>query len=74
MIIIGASGHAKVVLDIAKLNNIDILGIYDDNPNIEKLNNIKVFHPLSEIPKESEVIFAIGSNKIRKKYLYSILI
>ena len=67
MIIIGASGHAKVVLNIAKLNNIDILGIYDDNPNIEKLNNITVFHHLSEIPKESEVIFAIGNNKIRQK-------
>lgn len=72
MIIIGASGHGKVVLDIAKLNNIDILGIYDDNPNIKKLNNIKVFHPLSEISKESEVIFVIGGNKIRQKNIFTV--
>ena len=33
----GAGGHAKVILDILKSNNITVSEIFDDNPDIEQL-------------------------------------
>ena len=33
MYLYGASGHAKVIIDILKDNNISIEGLYDDNAN-----------------------------------------
>ena len=34
VLIIGASGHARVCLDIIKANNIEIIGLFDDNPHL----------------------------------------
>ena len=32
MYLYGASGHAKVIMDILRANNIEIEGLIDDNP------------------------------------------
>lgn len=67
MNIYGASGHAKVIIDIAKSNGIAIEKIYDDNSNIHFLNENEVVHVISEEMKASETVIAIGSNTIRHK-------
>ncbi len=69
MNIYGASGHAKVIIDIAKSNGIAIETIFDDNSEIKFLDEKEVVHLISEEMKASETIIAIGNNKIRFKVL-----
>lgn len=66
MIIYGASGHAKVIIDIIKSANshsIDL--IVDDNPAIKSLLNYKVEHQLNDNIQDQEMVLAIGKNHIR---------
>jgi sugar O-acyltransferase (sialic acid O-acetyltransferase NeuD family) len=69
MHIIGASGHAKVIVDILKLNGLAISGVWDDNNELTSFlgyplsGNIHDFsHSINE-----PVIIAIGNNKVRRK-------
>jgi acetyltransferase EpsM len=65
--IFGASGHAKVVLDILLTNGISITSIVDDNPTVPNLLNIPIIYSKDFILKETdEFIIAIGENSIRK--------
>jgi sugar O-acyltransferase (sialic acid O-acetyltransferase NeuD family) len=66
MIVIGASGHAKVILDILYESRIVTTNIYDDDSSIKSLNGFRVESPIPILPSNSECIFAIGNNKIRK--------
>lgn len=60
----GASGHAKVVKDIAKLAYIDVPCLIDDNPNITELDGLKVVHSAVGF---SPLIVTIGDCQIRRK-------
>lgn len=60
----GASGHAKVVMDIAKLAKMDIPCLIDDNPQVNELAGLPVVHSAEGL---SPVIVTIGDCKIRKK-------
>ncbi|TVZ28357.1 acetyltransferase EpsM [Gillisia sp. Hel_I_86] len=71
MNIYGASGHGKVIIDIAESNNISIDQIFDDNKNIEFLNKRAVVHVLNQRLLDADTIIAIGNNKIRKKIVDS---
>ncbi|WP_233861329.1 acetyltransferase [Tenacibaculum piscium] len=64
----GASGHGKVIKDIAINNNIEVLTFVDDNPKLEVLHNISVIKS-SEIKSvdTENFIISIGNNEIRKK-------
>ncbi|WP_316838237.1 acetyltransferase [Pedobacter nutrimenti] len=67
MHIIGASGHAKVIIDTLVLNKQDILGIWDDNEDLKVLDfavngNVSAFK--NQIGQK--VVIAIGNNKTRK--------
>ncbi len=64
MYLYGASGHAKVIIDILKSTNIHVDGLIDDNPNINELGGFPVFHNVKD---NSQIIISIGSNIIRKK-------
>lgn len=64
MIIYGASGHSKVIIDIAETCGEKIDYIVDDNPNIKELLGYKVHRNSG---KYDEIIIAIGSCKIREK-------
>jgi sugar O-acyltransferase (sialic acid O-acetyltransferase NeuD family) len=64
MYLYGASGHAKVIIDILKSQGKDILGLIDDNPSINELLGYKVYHNLGNL---SPLIISIGDNKTRKK-------
>ena len=68
MILIGASGHAKVIIDILEKSKEEIGFLIDSNPTITELMGYQV---LNDFPKDStlqeEFIIAIGSNAIRKR-------
>ena len=68
MILYGASGHAKVIIDILEAMGIEVSELFDDNNSLEKLQNIKV-----SIPRETteKLIISIGNNRIRKKIVES---
>ena len=64
MYLYGASGHAKVIMDILKDNGIDIDGLVDDNPELNELLGYPVYHQRKDL---SPMIVSIGNNSIRKK-------
>ena len=64
--IFGASGHAKVIIDIAKSLNIDIDTIFDDDENIKSIHNFAVEHTRDFENYKSPFVIAVGNNKIRK--------
>lgn len=65
--IFGASGHAKVVLDILLTNALPVKSILDDHPTVPYLFDIPVIHSKDFTLKNAdEFIIAIGENSIRK--------
>lgn len=64
----GASGHGKVIADLVKEANYEVVAFFDDNPKDEKLLSIPVYHSskLEELNSEG-VILSVGNNKVRKK-------
>ncbi|MBV8328651.1 acetyltransferase [Chryseobacterium sp.] len=65
MYLFGASGHGKVIVDIAETLGIKITGFIDHDISKTECYNIPV---LSTIPNPmNEVIISIGNNSVRKK-------
>lgn len=64
MYLYGASGHAKVIIDILKSQNRVIEGLVDDNETINDLLGYPVNQHKGDF---NPVIISIGDNKIRKK-------
>jgi acetyltransferase EpsM len=65
----GASGHAKVILDIINSNNEVINGVFDDDLKKKPFYNIKFFESYyenSEIENDAKFIISIGNNQLRK--------
>lgn len=60
----GASGHAKVVKNIAKLAYVDVPFLIDDNPNVNELDGLKVVHSSEGL---SPLIVTIGDCQIRRR-------
>ncbi len=68
MYLLGASGHAKVIIDILKSQHIKISGLFDDNPNLKLLLEYPVLGKFSlHTLNDEELIISIGNNSIRKK-------
>ncbi len=66
MILFGASGHCKSVIDIAESIGEKIEIIYDDNPKVEAICHIPVQRYLQEISHSANTwIISIGNNKTR---------
>lgn len=63
MYLYGASGHAKVIIDIIKAQGSVVEGLVDDNPNLKGLCGIPVLHDVIGL---SPIIISIGNCKIRK--------
>lgn len=63
MYLYGASGHAKVVIDILSANHIPVDALVDDNPELQELHGIPIVHSVEGL---SPFIISIGSNKTRK--------
>jgi len=67
MYLYGASGHAKVIIEIAELLEVPIHGIFDDNPIIKELFGYKVLSPVNcEEAIIEPMLISIGNNRIRK--------
>jgi len=64
MYLYGASGHAKVIIDILEVSGIRVDGLIDDNPAINQLCGYPVRHTCNG---ESPIIISIGKNSIRKQ-------
>ncbi|MCW3464672.1 acetyltransferase [Chitinophaga nivalis] len=68
MYLYGASGHAKVIIEILVSQGITVKGLFDDDTSKQRLWQ----YPVTVLPADfnsgtDEVIIAIGSNAIRKK-------
>ncbi|SEA69597.1 acetyltransferase [Psychroflexus halocasei] len=64
----GASGHAKVIIDIIRNCNLEINYIFDDNAEIKNILGCKVNakYSLDEV-SSSPVVISIGNNQIRQR-------
>lgn len=63
MYLFGASGHAKVILDILKSNNINVECLIDDNNLIFELSGLMVIHNRVDL---NPIIISVGDNSARK--------
>lgn len=64
MYLYGASGHAKVIIDILEASGIRVDGLIDDNPTVNLLRGYPVRHTFHG---EYPFIVSIGNNNIRKQ-------
>ena len=68
MIVYGASGHAKVIIDIIRSQgDISIDYVLDDNRSIDRILDFEVKHDLNDEMEALNAVIAIGNNSIRKK-------
>ncbi len=64
LIIYGASGHGKVIADIAKRNGYRDIVFFDDDPDKKELDGYQVMH---EFPDDDyDLIVGIGDNRTRQ--------
>jgi sugar O-acyltransferase (sialic acid O-acetyltransferase NeuD family) len=74
-VVVGAGGHAKVVVDALLSSGHEVLGFYDDNPallGVEPIPGVKVLGDTKDLPGGFEkgkgvVILAVGENHVRCK-------
>ena len=64
MYLYGASGHAKVIIDILRANHESIEALFDDNEELHHLLNYPVLRSGEVI---GPIIISIGNNSIRQK-------
>lgn len=69
LILYGASGHAKVVADIAEVNTYKDIAFCEDNPTKETFLDYQV---VSKIKENIDCTIAIGNNVVRKKIALSL--
>jgi acetyltransferase EpsM len=71
LIIVGAGGHAKVVLDVALANSLTVLGFLDDrataapDPRYQLLGTVDMLEDLMNTQPSSQAFIAIGDNHVR---------
>jgi sugar O-acyltransferase (sialic acid O-acetyltransferase NeuD family) len=66
MILFGASGHGKVIIDILELNGVDDIVIWDDN-SVTPVWGYETKKPNITQLSDEPIIISIGSNENRKK-------
>jgi len=66
MILFGASGHGKVIIDILELNGMDDITIWDDNATAP-VWDYETSKPDAASLGDEPIIISIGSNEARKK-------
>lgn len=64
----GASGHGKVLKDIADSMNIEVVSFLDDNPMSSEINGVQVVKTDKLNAFTSyKLVISIGNNKVRKR-------
>ncbi|AFK03209.1 sugar O-acyltransferase, sialic acid O-acetyltransferase NeuD family [Emticicia oligotrophica DSM 17448] len=67
MLLYGASGHAKVILEALNATHTKVSGIFDDNISIKKILDFEVIGTYeSHLFMNDSIIVAIGDNMIRR--------
>ena len=70
LIIVGASGHGKVVADIAILNGYKEIVFLDNNPTISACAGFRVIGPDSMAAElDGDLFIAVGNGKIRRQLM-----
>jgi sugar O-acyltransferase (sialic acid O-acetyltransferase NeuD family) len=70
LVIIGASGHGKVVADIARKNGYEEICFLDDNESLTECGGYPVVGKSSELNRfDCDIFVAIGNAKIRERIL-----
>lgn len=69
MILYGASGHGKVIIEILEANGVKVDYVVDDNPEITELLGYEVRRNTG---KYDEAIISIGSAQVRKMLVESL--
>ena len=73
LLIIGASGHGKVVADIARLNGYQEIVFLDDDPEVKQCGQYPVIGTSSDVSDiDGGVVVAIGNAKIRRRIQQSV--
>lgn len=65
MYLYGASGHAKVVIDILEKSGVGISGLFDDDESITELLGYSCAKYSYEKVLQEHIVITIGDNKIR---------
>lgn len=65
MLIYGASGHGKVLQDVAEACSHHVTAFIDDNAGHDLLHGIPIVHGYT--PTDEPLIIAIGNNSVRRK-------
>lgn len=66
MILFGASGHAKVIIDILILNGITPQAVFDDAPAHSEILGIPVHSSADISTFDADAIISVGNNRARK--------
>ena len=73
LIIIGASGHGKVVADIAlKSNRYDEISFLDDSEDVQECLGLSVVGKVKDVYNyisDSDIFVAIGNSNVRKNFM-----
>ena len=74
LLIVGAGGHGRCCLDIARdMNIFENIALLDDNHINEKINDCDVIGSVDEMnsyyPEYTNIFIAIGNNKARCKFI-----
>lgn len=64
MYLYGASGHGKVIVEIAEELGLNVDGFLDNNPTIQSIFQYAV---TNQIPSAGEVFLSLGNNVTRKR-------
>lgn len=73
LVIIGASGHGKVIADIAVRNGYEEIVFLDDNESIKECAGFKVVGRTSDASSISgDKVIAIGDAKIRERIMHKV--
>ena len=64
LVIYGASGHGRVIADIAKMSGYTDIVFYDDDPGKTSLGDYEVLHELDD--SDFDLIIGVGDNATRQ--------
>lgn len=64
LVLYGAGGHAKVIAELAELNNFTEIVFCEDQPTKSQIWNYSV---VSKIDDDEKCVLAIGNNTVRKR-------
>lgn len=76
LLLIGASGHGKVIADIAIKNGYEIIGFLDDNPDVKDVMGFPVIGNVAsavEYINKAEMCISIGNAAVRRRFMTTLM-